>query len=165
MTEAQAKQIVAIIHKLSIFRGLVLEEVKRLLQILHVRRYDAEQKVYKKGDPADEMFILVQGTLSVVSPAGTELSEITSGMSIGEMGLFTGQPRSADIQAKTPALGFAIRKIELDALLKLNKDTQVKVLKNVIGHLADRLRDANDKLDRSGDTIERLQDKIEELVG
>ena len=46
-----------------------------------------------------------------------------------------------------------------------HKDIFLKVQQNVIGMLSERLRKANYMLDRFGDTIERMMDKVEELVG
>ncbi|MBI2951562.1 Crp/Fnr family transcriptional regulator [bacterium] len=165
MNEAQLKQLVATIQKLAIFRGLVPAELQRLLRICRLRRYEEGQQVYQKGAPSDEMLILIQGGLSVLSPVGTELAEMGPGMTIGEMGLFTGQPRSADIVARQPAMGFEIRKPELDALLTSEREMLIKVQQNVIRLLAERLQETNVKLDRYGDTIERLRKRIEKLVG
>lgn len=165
MNETQLKQLVSIVQKLAIFKGLVPAEVQRLLHICRLQRYEAGQQVYRRGAPSDEMLILIQGGLSVLSAAGAELAEIGPGMSIGEMGLFAGQPRSADIVARQPAMGFEIRKPELDAVLKINREMLIKVQQNVIRLLAVRLQETNVKLDRYGDTIERLQNKIEELLG
>lgn len=165
MTEAQVQRLVPIAQKLSIFQGLTVKEILRLLQVCHFHPYEAGQVVYRRGDPADEMFILVQGTLSVRSPAGKDLAEVTAGMTIGEMGLFTQHPRSADVVAKQPASGLKVQKPELDALLKLNREMWLKVLQNVVGMLADRLREMNVKLERSGDTVDHLSDQIEDMIG
>ena len=165
MNEAQLKQLVAVVQRLAIFRGLVPAELQRLLHICRLDRYEAGQQVYRKGAPSDEMLILIQGSLSVLSPVGTELAEIGPGMTIGEMGLFAEQPRSADIVAKQPGMGFEIRKPELDALLKVNREMLIKVQQNVIRMLAERLQETNVKLDRYGDTIERLRNRIEKLAG
>lgn len=165
MNEAQLKQLVATIQKLAIFRGLVPAELRRLLRICRLRRYEEGQQVYQKGAPSDEMLILIQGSLAALSPVGTELAEMGPGMTIGEMGLFAGQPRSADIVARQPGMGFEIRRAELDALLKTEREMLVKVQQNVIRMLAERLQETNVKLDRYGETIERLRRRIEKLVG
>lgn len=165
MSESQIQKIVPMARKLSLFRGLITNEVHRLLQISHLHHYEPKQVIYRLGDPADEMFLLVQGTLSVLSSTGTELAEMTPGMSIGEMGLFTGQSRSANVVAKEPASGLKIRKPELDMLLKLNHELWVKVLQNIVDILSDRLREMNVKLDRYGDTIDQLMARIEDMIG
>jgi len=165
MNEAQVKQLVAIFQKLTIFKGLTPEEIQRLLRVCKLHRYGAGEQVYRCGDPADEMFLLIQGGLSVLSPAGAELAEITPGMTIGEMGLFADQPRSADIVTRSPTLGFGLSKPELEGVLKINREMMIKVQQNVIRLLVGRLQETNLRLDRYGDTIERLQDRIEKLAG
>lgn len=165
MTEAQVQRLVPIAQKLSIFQRLTAKQILRLLQICRFHHYETGQVVYRRGDSADEMFILVQGTLSVLSPAGKELAEVTAGMTIGEMGLFTQHPRSADVVAKQPASGLKILKPELDNLLKLNREMWLDVLENVVGMMADRLREMNVKLERAGDTVDHLSDQIEDMIG
>jgi CRP-like cAMP-binding protein len=163
--ECQIKQLIAVVQKLAIFQGLAPAEIQRVLQICRLQRYEAGQQVYRRGDPSSEMLIMIQGSLMVLSAAGAELAEMKAGMTIGEMGLFAEQPRSADIVAQQPAMGFAIRKAELDMVLKANREMLVKVQQNVIRMLAVRLQETNVKLDRYGDTIERLRKRIEKLVG
>ncbi|MSS70375.1 MAG: cyclic nucleotide-binding domain-containing protein [Candidatus Latescibacteria bacterium] len=165
MNEAQLKQLIAVVQNLAIFKGLAPAELQRLLRICRLQRYEAGQQVYRRGEPSNEMLIMIQGNLSVLSAAGAELAEMGPGMTIGEMGLFADQPRSADIVATQAAMGFAIRKPELDALLTANLEMLVRVQQNVIRMLAVRLQETNVKLDRYGDTIERLRNRIEKLVG
>ena len=161
----QVKKFIPFARKLSIFQGLNASEIQLLLQICEYKEHDSGQFIYKTGDPATDMFILVKGNLSVLSPEGTELADISEGMTIGEMGLFTGQPRSADIVAKGSVSGLSFQKISLNKTLLDHKDIFLKVQQNVIGMLSDRLRKANSLLDRFGDTIDRMMDKVEELVG
>ena len=165
MDKAQTQRLISIAQKVAIFQGLTTGEVMTLLQVCRPERYDEGETVYRCGDAADEMFLLVSGTLSVLTPDGTELWEAKSGMSIGEMGLFTGEPRSADIVTKQAVTGFKIRKMEFDALLKIEQGIFLKVLQNVVRMMAERLRETNSRLDRSGDTIERLMTKMEDLIG
>ncbi len=165
MTEAQIQILVPIAQKLSIFHGLTPKEILRLLRTCQVHHYEAGQFVYHRGDPADEMFVLVQGVLSVQSTVGKELAEVTAGMTIGEMGLFTQHPRSADVVAKKQVSGLKVRKSELDALLKLNREMWLRVLLNVVGMLSERLRVMNLKLEMSGSALDLLEEQLEDMIG
>ncbi|MBT3603761.1 MAG: cyclic nucleotide-binding domain-containing protein [Candidatus Latescibacteria bacterium] len=69
----------------------------------------------KQGDPGDSMYILIRGRLQarVTIEDGHQIvvGEITPGESVGEMAMFTGETRTADVAA-----------VRDTALVKFNKD-------------------------------------------
>ena len=75
-------------------------EIAGNMQPVHLRRDDV---LFRQGDPGDSLYILVTGRLQVLGrcPAGLAkvLNELSSGDSVGEMALITGEPRSADVTA------------------------------------------------------------------
>jgi CRP-like cAMP-binding protein len=54
------------------------------------------------------MLILLSGQLSVLSEAGDVLAHIEPGATVGEMGVFTDAPRSANIVSTKPANAITI---------------------------------------------------------
>jgi glutaminase len=72
-----------------------------------VRRcsFEPGADIVRRGDPADGIFLLLRGEVSVTVelPQGgsKRLSTLTAGMSFGEMALVTGGKRSADVRADT----------------------------------------------------------------
>jgi len=61
------------------------------------------QALFEQGDPSDAMYLAVSGRLIGVRTSGRErriVAEIGRGESIGEMGFFTDEPRSAGIYAR-----------------------------------------------------------------
>jgi glutaminase len=72
-----------------------------------VRRcsFEPGAAIVRRGDPADGLFLLLRGEVSVTLelPQGgaKRLSTLTAGMSFGEMALVTGGQRSADVRADT----------------------------------------------------------------
>ena len=75
-------------------------EIADKMQPVHLRRDDV---LFRQGDPGDSLYILVTGRLQVIgrSAAGLAkvLNELTSGDSVGEMALITGELRTADVTA------------------------------------------------------------------
>jgi len=75
-------------------------EIAAKMQPVHLRRDDV---LFRQGDPGDSLYILVTGRLQVIgrSAAGLAkvLNELTSGDSVGEMALITGDLRTADVTA------------------------------------------------------------------
>jgi glutaminase len=72
-----------------------------------VRRcsFEPGAAIVRRGDPADALFLLLRGEVSVTVelPQGgaKRLSTLTAGMSFGEMALVAGGQRSADVRADT----------------------------------------------------------------
>ncbi len=70
-----------------------------------LRRYGPGEIVVRKGEPSREMFIVERGALVVEVPresgGATEVAQLGPGHCFGEMGLLTGEPRSASVRART----------------------------------------------------------------
>ena len=157
----QQQKLAQIIQKIDIFRGLSSDEVRQILQVCKVKSYAPNQQVYTAAEPSSEMLILLQGQLVITSQSGEPLGSVTPGASIGEMGVFTGQPRSATVLATTQAGGVVIRKMDVDVLMARSPAMYVKVLKNIVTLLCARLSDANNQNAKHMQTIMRLRDQIE----
>ncbi|MEW6753877.1 MAG: cyclic nucleotide-binding domain-containing protein [Candidatus Latescibacterota bacterium] len=140
---AQQYAMMRVVQKIPVFKGFEMEEVMRLLRISHAATFKPGQRIYALGEPSTEMLVLLKGKLSVVGASGEVLAMIQPGTATGEMGLFTGHPRSANIVAVEQSACLTIRKTELIALLSNNRDAHVKLLYNLINLLAERLALAN----------------------
>ena len=140
---SQQYQLMQVVQKISIFKGFDVKEVTLLLKICHSMVFEPGQVVYTIGEPGMEMLILLKGRLNVAGGSGEILASIEAGGAIGEMGLFTGHPRSANIIAMEESTGFVIKKKELIALLSNNKNMHIKLLYNLIFLLSNRLAEAN----------------------
>ena len=160
----QQRRLAGIIQKINIFKGLGLQDIQQILQVCKMRNFQPNDEVYKAGAPSDEMLILLKGQLLISSASGEPLGSVTAGNPIGEMGVFTGQVRSATVTAATEAGGVVIRKMDVDILMTRHATMYVKVLQNIIGTLSERLAQANTHNEQHMQTIMRLRDQIERLA-
>jgi CRP-like cAMP-binding protein len=127
--------------------------------------FEAGQSIYIVGEPSMEMLVLLQGRLVVTSAAGDELGQIPTGTSTGEMGVFTGQLRSANISALDRSVAVIINKAALDSVLASNQNMHVRILGNIVELLSERLNTSNllnDKLQRRIGELEEELDEQEE---
>ena len=136
-------QMMQVVQKIAVFKGLDVKEVVLLLKVSHSTMFKPGQTIYVTGEPGDEMLVLLKGKLNVTGDTGEVFATIGSGNAVGEMGLFTGEPRSANIVAVENSAGLVIRKQELIVLLSNNREIYVKLLNNVINLLSERLAEAN----------------------
>ena len=117
MSKEKQFQVARVIQKLELFKGLAGEQVQRLLPICRFQDFESGDEVYAAGSQSREMLVLLTGRINVIGNTGELLAEIMPGASVGEMGVFTGEPRSAGTVAAAKSRGIAIAKWELEKLL------------------------------------------------
>ena len=164
MNDTQA-QLVKTIQKLRLFQGFQAEDMQRLLPVCHFQTFEAVKKLYSAGDPSREMLILLMGKLSVLGPSGELLAEIHPGAPVGEMGVFTGEPRSADIKVAELTTGFVIKRSELQKVLTGNPDIHFKILRNLVTVLSERLVEGNKLNSEQAETIMKMQELLVKHTG
>ena len=129
------------ILKMDTFKGFTEDEADCLLKICKHKTYEPGQQIYTFGESSEEMLILHHGKLDVISESGIKLGEILPGASTGEMGVFTGQTRSAHVISGDKSEGFVIQKQDLDTLISSDQGISMKVLQNMVTLLSGRLAD------------------------
>jgi glutaminase len=99
-TEAMARGSLAD-HRLC--AGATPSEVARLEALVRRSHFDSGAAIVRRGDPADALYFLIDGQVSVVVelPEGgvKRLSTLSGGMGFGEAALLAGGRRSADVRA------------------------------------------------------------------
>ena len=155
----QQYRLMQIIQKIEVFHGLDVEEVQKLLALCRPKVYESKQQVYRMGDPSLDMFILLQGQLIVTSQTGKVLGEVLPGNSVGEMGIFTGEPRAANIIASGKVGGILITKQALESLMNSEPTIRAKILQNIVNMLARRLSEANKRIEFLTGKVQELQKK------
>jgi CRP-like cAMP-binding protein len=85
--------------------------------------FQAGETIFSQGDPPDGMYLILEGMVLIFTTdrQGDEhaLCLVTEGQSFGELGLLTGQPRSASVAA---GLDVRLLKITPEALTRLETE-------------------------------------------
>jgi len=87
------------LRKVSLFQGFTDAEMIRLLRIIQVRQFIANQYVFREGEPGDKMYVLVSGLVEIRQTRdGQEktLVQMKPGDCFGEMAIIDSRPRPAD---------------------------------------------------------------------
>ena len=146
------------IERITIFKNLETKELQQVLALCTFQSYDSLHKLYTVGAPSEDMFILLKGIILITTESGNEtLGEIRPGMSIGEMGLFTGLPRSANATTMVESTGLQIFKSDLETLFLEDKKIHNIILQNVVTILSERLIKGNLHLEDHAKTILKLR--------
>jgi NTE family protein len=83
-----------------LFAGLAAHELEEARALMQARTFAAGEPLCREGEPGASLFVLVDGTASVLSPGGAGLlARIGRGEVVGEMGVLTGEPRIATVVA------------------------------------------------------------------
>ena len=150
---------IKILEKIPIFRGLSVNQVKRLLEGGEVKKFDQDQTLCREGDKSTDLFILTSGEVAVQINR-SEIARIRPVELIGEMGVVTVQPRSATVVAIKTSMAIVITKIQFDQILKSDPELAAKLYKNMVGSLCSRLRDANQRWQQGDAPSEELSSSL-----
>jgi CRP-like cAMP-binding protein len=128
-----------------LFQSLSEDNLSSLAKTVARRRASTGDVLCREGEPGDEMYVVLSGTVTLYKAVGereTELGRLESGAYFGEMALIGDAPRSATIRATT----------ELD-YLAIDRDTLMEVIAAFPTVALQILRGYNERL---ADTTERL---------
>ena len=136
-------KVIGILEKIPIFKGLSIDQFKRIINICSNRNLTVNEILCRTEDESYEMFILIKGLLKVVFSNGKELSRVSPIGIVGEMGVFTNERRSASVLAASESIILSINKKELFWLFRSDSDLGTRILMNVINDIANKLKKNN----------------------
>ena len=115
---------VDVLGRLRLFSSLTDGERRALAAELAEAPYLAGDIVSREGEVSDSMFVLAGGSVAVYRGGGGRgdprklLTELTAPDYFGEMGLLTGQARSATVIARGDVLCYRLERSGFDAILR-----------------------------------------------
>ena len=107
-----------------------------LVPLLTRRRFAARETIFRQGDPAEALFLLTSGqvTIALASPHGApkRLSTLSAGMSFGELALVIGGQRSADVVATSAVDCWELDRAAFDRLGASHPQVKIALLQNML---------------------------------
>ena len=120
--------------------GLAPEALAVLEGALERRSFKAGTLVLRKGDPADALYLLMRGQVSVVMslPSGgiKRLATFPAGMAFGELAISNRGERTADVRADSAAECYVLPVAALDRLGETHPAIKMKLLENLLRHVS-----------------------------
>ena len=129
-----ADEICERINTVAIFAPLSAEETKRISSSCFVRVFAPSEPIIEAGQGGSSMFIIHRGRVNVqITENGVTktIATLKAGEFFGEMSLFSGEPRTADIIADTETKVIEISKVILKPLFESNPEL-VRVISEII---------------------------------
>jgi len=136
-------QIIDVLEKIPIFRGLSFEQFKQILMICSRQKLLEGEILCHTGEESLEIFILIRGKLQVTFEDGKEFSRIRPLGIVGEMGVFTGDTRSATVVAASKCTILTIKKDDLFRVFDSDPVLGMLVQSNVIEDLTRKMKTNN----------------------
>jgi NTE family protein len=137
--EAGESQWVALISKVAPFSYLPENQLLEIASSFTWFTALGGKTLIRQGDPSDELYIIVSGALGVYiqGDAGSErfVGRIGPGETVGEMGLISGEPRSATVRCLRDAEVLAIAKKEWDAFAESHPGALLAITQTLITRL------------------------------
>jgi CRP/FNR family cyclic AMP-dependent transcriptional regulator len=99
------------------------------------RRYRHGERLFERGSSSNEVFLIVEGSVSIVSAATTgrdvSFARVGAGEVIGEMAAIDGLPRSASVTAAEDSLVAVVPAGRFVALVEQNGEIALKLLRRL----------------------------------
>ena len=166
--ESTGNVLVNAVHKIPVFQGLSGDQIRKILGTCKRYSFEPGDEICKSNTPSEEMYILVSGELNVVTVEDLKVATVLPVTTVGEMGLITGQKRSATVEASKSSKVFGISKAQFDRMLREDLGMRVKIFRNIVDILSGkltsdnmRLRDYQIEKRSSEDSIALLERELE----
>jgi S1-C subfamily serine protease len=128
------------------FSSLDKAELDQVKNACTVRAFDTGDALIQEGDmDSARMFVILKGQVEV-RRGESSLGKRGVGRAIGELSLFTGDPRTADVIALKPTVGLELSRTNLISLIRKNPEIGVKMFDDMLF----RLQEAADAREKSG---------------
>ena len=117
------KRVLSHLNRTPIFEDLSDDEVTHLAASVRPVFYPAGSHIYRKGDPADAIYVVFRGEVEICDVEGGTgepthvIDDIGSGGAFGADSLFTGSPHHVTATAIRPTWGWCIPEAGLRRLL------------------------------------------------
>jgi len=148
--------IAEMLRGFSIFRTLDLHNIRELLSLLQLKKFPKNSEVIRKGDPSENLYIVVNGKVAVVGQGGVLIASLGKGEVFGEMSLLSGEPAVATVTVvepvkvlymagrdfrkilnRFPSLQMYLARLLSQRLAKSNVTLSAEIRSGMIGKLSD----------------------------
>lgn len=147
------------------------EDALTVVGFMRPRRFDAGTTLIRQGETGDTgfMVLVLDGEVTVESQRSGRASPVTlsvlgPGSLIGEMALVDGEARSATCTASTDVSCAVLTRDALVALIAEQPTTGARLMTAIALRLAERLREASQKLQVTTKLVRTLQEQIDALM-
>jgi SulP family sulfate permease len=138
------------LNEIELFKGRKADTLAALEQNMEKRSYKAGDKIFKRGDFGDELFLIRKGAVRIMLPLSEKqshhLGTFGRGAFFGEMAFLDGDVRSADAVVFSDAELYVLSRKTFDTVAEEHKKLALGLMEGLASVLASRLRYTNTEL-------------------
>ena len=149
MAADKARALLKVIEKIPMFKNLGPDNARKVLMGCEFRNAGPWEVLCQHKGASNELFILLSGRLGIFSGDNVQLASVQPVAPVGEMGLITGEARSATVKVVERAKLLVLKKAAFDALMRSHGPICLQVYCNVVQIMGERLRQSR-ALQRGG---------------
>ncbi len=135
-----------VLRKVPLFAHMTLEQLEAINQLVTEEQYLAGEMIFQEGDVGGELYLLVEGEVSVVKnhgePGEVKLATLNGVSYFGEMAILDDEPRSASVLVSKDARVLALKGDRLKELVLQMPEIAFEIFKV----LTARLRSSDQRL-------------------
>jgi HEAT repeat protein len=130
------------LQRVPLFADLPPTELKQVAAIAYEHMFSEDDVIARQGEQGDEMYIIVDGEVTVeteLEPGeSAELARRGPGEYVGEMAIISHEPRMASLRATSDVRMLCIGQKEFEGIIRERPETSLAVMRGLI----DRLKEA-----------------------
>ena len=156
-----------LLRRVTYFEQCTDLELRQLIEYGYRQLFSAGQIVCKEEDPGDSFYIILSGTVEVLSQkADKYIATLHEGEFFGEISLLLGTPRTATVKTREDAILFVVERHDLQKLLI----EQPNLADQIAQKLSERQQALRDLGLLDGDSLEqtpfvKIRKRIQVLFG
>ncbi|MBT4482511.1 MAG: cyclic nucleotide-binding domain-containing protein [Candidatus Latescibacteria bacterium] len=128
-----------------IFYSLSSRQLEKVLNIVHVRRFEDGDIVFRQGDPGLGMYIVREGEVEIYNENDCDMTRqkiavIKQGEFLGEISLLNDSPRSATVISQKKSTLIGLFRQDLFGLMESDPKLGLHIVYRLAQIVAERLR-------------------------
>lgn len=140
-------------------------DIAWLIEVGERKTLAADEVLIREGRASEGLYILLSGTLVVVSPSGKEITRMERGEMVGEMSIVESRTPSVTVKAASSAQVLLIPRMKLHKRLETNEGFAARFYHAIALFLSDRLRSTTAQLTADGRPVKPTDtDELDERV-
>lgn len=129
-----------LLKRVVLFKDLSTRELAMVDNMLHERRYVADEVIFDEGEEGQGLFVLLEGKVKITRAGSPSVNLIEPGSFFGEVALLDQCVRTAQARAAEDSLVVALFRAEFYSLLQTHSGIASRISFQLARVLAARLR-------------------------
>ena len=157
-------QLVKVLLDIHLFEDLDYTQITSIIRAGEQRNVTPGEEICSSRTIDESLILILVGKLALVSAEGNKIANLVPIKVLGEMGVFTGQPRSSSVVAEEEAIILEIPVQNLEEVLEEDPQMGNHMMVNLIKLLYTRVHDTNQELHDEQQLGARLRDRLAEVA-